>query len=203
MASRPWQDGETLREKYVNEQRSSHELADEWGCCHTTVLKWVKRHGIQTRGDGGSEVNAPYRDEETLRELHIEQGLNIHEIADKFDTSYKTIWKWMDKLGVEHNTDYSRCGPDPKYDEKRPHAESYEYVYENVDGQIYIMKIHRLVAYAHGMLDGDELFDYDRIVHHKDRNKWVNSPENLEVLSRTEHGLEHVEDRQAALEYWD
>lgn len=38
----------------------------------------------------------------------------------------------------------------------------------------------------------------DEIVHHKDRNKRNNNPENLELTNRREHALEHVAEMQAA-----
>jgi len=40
----PWRDEETLREEYVHKQRSSTELAEEWGCSHTTVNRWLRRY---------------------------------------------------------------------------------------------------------------------------------------------------------------
>jgi len=42
----PWRDEELLREEYVHKQRTSKELAEEWECEPTTVLKWVRRHGF-------------------------------------------------------------------------------------------------------------------------------------------------------------
>jgi hypothetical protein len=42
----PWRDEETLREEYVHKQRSSTELAEEWGCSGRTVWNWARKHGF-------------------------------------------------------------------------------------------------------------------------------------------------------------
>jgi len=42
----PWRDEETLREEYVHKQRSSRELAEEWGCTHSTVTRWLRKYGL-------------------------------------------------------------------------------------------------------------------------------------------------------------
>jgi len=42
----PWRDEETLREEYVHKQRTSYELAEEWGCSASTVNSWVRKYGL-------------------------------------------------------------------------------------------------------------------------------------------------------------
>jgi len=42
----PWRDEEMLREEYVHKQRSSYELAEEWGCSSSTVLHWVRKYRL-------------------------------------------------------------------------------------------------------------------------------------------------------------
>lgn len=49
--------------------------------------------------------------------------------------------------------------------------------------------VHRLVAYAHGEIDG---LEDDRHVHHRDGCTWVNSPENLEACEHDRHGRHHL-----------
>lgn len=50
--------------------------------------------------------------------------------------------------------------------------------------------VHRLVAYAHGVIDS---MTDPRHVHHVDSGRhWVNSPENLKAVDPDEHGSHHL-----------
>lgn len=46
---KPWMDEETLRREYVDKERSSYELAEEWGCDSKTVRNWLERFGLDRR----------------------------------------------------------------------------------------------------------------------------------------------------------
>lgn len=48
----PWMDEGVLREEYVENGRSSYDLAEEWGCDSKTVRNWLDRHGIERRHAG-------------------------------------------------------------------------------------------------------------------------------------------------------
>lgn len=43
----------------------------------------------------------PYHDEEWLRKLYIDQGLELQEIADRVECSKDTIWRWKNKHGIK------------------------------------------------------------------------------------------------------
>lgn len=45
----PWQIKGTLQRLYVEEGKSAHEIADELGCSHPTVLRWMGKFDIPTR----------------------------------------------------------------------------------------------------------------------------------------------------------
>jgi len=47
--SRSYKDEETLRELYWDQGMSSREIAEEFGCVKKTVLRWMKKHGIERR----------------------------------------------------------------------------------------------------------------------------------------------------------
>jgi transposase-like protein len=47
---RPWQDEERVRELYEERKLTISELAEEMGCAYQTAYRWVKKHGIETRG---------------------------------------------------------------------------------------------------------------------------------------------------------
>lgn len=42
-----------------------------------------------------------YADEDDLRELYFERGLNVYEVAEKCDCAASTVPYWMDKFGME------------------------------------------------------------------------------------------------------
>lgn len=48
----PWRDEEVLYQKYVVERKPQHEVADELGVTQSTIGKWLRRHGIETRYRG-------------------------------------------------------------------------------------------------------------------------------------------------------
>jgi len=41
-----------LREQYVKQERTSRDIADECGCSKSTVLRWLKKHGVEARSFG-------------------------------------------------------------------------------------------------------------------------------------------------------
>lgn len=48
-AEQPWQVEGTLRRLYVDGGKSTHEIADDLGCTHPTVLRWMEKFSIPTR----------------------------------------------------------------------------------------------------------------------------------------------------------
>lgn len=48
----PWQDEDTLREMYHDQQMTQQEIADELGCSTGSITKWMKRHDIEARTTG-------------------------------------------------------------------------------------------------------------------------------------------------------
>ena len=48
-AAEPWRGEGTLRRMYVDKGKSSHEIADELGCSHPTILRWMGKFDISTR----------------------------------------------------------------------------------------------------------------------------------------------------------
>ena len=233
----PWRDEELLRQKYVVEGKSTTTIADEWDCGSTTVSSWLERHGIEKRDRGGHPDDAPWKQASTLRRLYHEEGLTMPEIADKYDVAYSTINNAFERTGVESHEHGGKPADIPykdrdwlvqKYKKERVLAKEladkcdchvntiryhlrkfgierfhhkkkhnrggtipYSVVHHREDNQNYYILVHRLVAYAHEKLSGEELIEGDKHVHHKNENPWINSPENLEVLTKQEHEERH------------
>jgi len=49
-------------------------------------------------------VKPDYRDAETLRYLYVEKKLSMREIAELLEKGQSTIWKWMNKHGINRRS---------------------------------------------------------------------------------------------------
>jgi len=49
---KPWMNEDTLRQEYLENGRSSYDLAEEWGCDSKTIRNWIHKYGIDTRTPG-------------------------------------------------------------------------------------------------------------------------------------------------------
>lgn len=122
-----------------------------------------------------------YRNESVLRHLYYEDGLTQREIAAEFDVSERTVWRWMNKHGIQ------RRGPD-HYRLPSPSDASYPYPFIWMDdcGVDRLVYEHQLVALAAGA-DPENLFGGAWEVHHRLPLPQLNLPENVEVLPKSEH----------------
>lgn len=179
----PWRDEELLYQKYVVEEKSTYEVADELGCAATTVGEWLERHEIESRSQGsGLSRDAPWKDKETLEELYKDKGMNTYEIGQKFGCTSGTIRQWLIKFDIPRR--YSH----PQFKTRR---DGYETVRHQIDGKVAVMRVHRLLAYAHGKISFSELFDRSVNVHHKSNIPWDNRPDNLEKMTHGDHSSLH------------
>jgi len=97
----PWQDEDALREYYVGRELSTREIADEFGCAQRTIMKWLNKHGIETRQCLVESPSPKVRNEETLRRLYKEEGLTVSQVADRLDTHSPTVHRWLDRHDIE------------------------------------------------------------------------------------------------------
>lgn len=61
--------------------------------------------------------------------------------------------------------------------------------YDSRAGHDRYLYLHRVTAYAHGEIDS---LWADVDVHHRDRDRWHNQPENLEGRDPIEHRTSHI-----------
>ena len=140
-----------------------------------------------------------YKDADTLREMYHDKSMSTYEIAEYFDVSASTIQKYMAEGGVKREKAYDDPTRPPSHllDE---HGDGVGNCYEKIrthhKGERSVVLLHRLIAYAHGKIDFDELCDSDTVVHHKSGHGWDNRPDNLEVHSdQSEHMSHHLDER--------
>jgi len=146
----PWRDEETLREEYVHKQRTTYELAEEWGCNASTVNSWVRKYGL-----------------------------------DK----YSQLPKFT--LGSRKDEEL----PDGK---RNLSATREQLFHRDERGSLNRIYHHRLLAVAEWGLDAIRGKD----VHHQNGIRWDNRPDNLELLTRAEHRREHCGTEMVDGEPW-
>lgn len=182
-----YKDEDWLRDHYVNKDLTAEETSEKAGCSMSTILNWLKKFEMGTRDVGGGDPNAVHKDPNWLYEMYHERNLDTHEIAELANSDPATIRHHMDNHGIE------RISNGPKVSE--PHLKSYhgyEVLRHSYQGENHRVYHHRLLAVAkHGF---NAVIDSD--VHHRNHIKWDNRPENIELLSKSDHGGLHSH------EYW-
>lgn len=103
--SSPWRDEDTMRELYLDEQLSTYDIASELDCSPSTVRKWLQRHGIELRQNaGGPSGVSELHDENTLRELYVDDELSSTQIATRLGCDGSTVRKWLAKHDIERRS---------------------------------------------------------------------------------------------------
>ncbi|MGQ3723536.1 HNH endonuclease [Natrialba aegyptia] len=97
----PWRNEGLLRRLYIDEQLSTKEISNRLDCGVSTVSKWLKRHGIPTRGPGGTDaVCDTLKDGEKLREEYLTKEKSTHELADELDVCAWTVHQYLIKHDI-------------------------------------------------------------------------------------------------------
>jgi len=89
-----------LREMYVGKELGLTEIADSLGCAESTVLTWLRRHGIETRARQAPAANE-LTDDKLMREMYLESGLAINEIAEEIGCSERSVSYWLSQHDIE------------------------------------------------------------------------------------------------------
>lgn len=133
-----------------------------------------------------------------LVEMYVEQGFTQQEIAEKYDVHQTTVSNWLDKYGVDTGGQYSGLLNDRvEYAGFNPcDASGYErwrcWNREKEDNeQVYV---HRLLAVSE--------FGFDAVagrhVHHENGCPFDNRPENIELVTNSEHRTIHNTERYSS-----
>lgn len=96
-------DADVMYDLYHNQKMTTYEIADRFEVDQQTVVNWMDRHGIERMMRSYDHPNTPdeLRDGEWLRQKHIEEKLNITEIAEMCDVHRGTVRRWMHQHDIE------------------------------------------------------------------------------------------------------
>lgn len=100
---RPWLDKDWLYNEYVVKDRSTKDIANEYGCKRNTIQVWLIKHGIKKEIKTRDIVrDKPYQSYEYLYEEHIVKRKPIAQIARECKVSADTIRYNCDRVGIKH-----------------------------------------------------------------------------------------------------
>lgn len=117
-----------------------------------------------------------------LRRKYCVENKTQAEIAEDFDVAKSTICRWMSEYDIDAHYNGS-IHPSFSW------SDGYLTVQSRTSDGRKSMYIHRLTAFAH--FDGDISEFADKQVHHRNKCKFDNRPDNLEVLSGRQHQSVH------------
>ena len=192
--AKPWWDEEKLRRLYYDEGLSTGEISDRLGCSPTTIRETMEKFGIDRREPPDVQAqDSPWRDADLLEQLYNEKQQSPSEIAGEFNCTANTIIRWLDRHGIERR---DRDEEMRRALRKRPASfytkgSGYEIWTNQFNGSLSRVYVHRLLAVSE--YGSDSVCDMD--VHHQNGIPWDNRPENIELISKEEHGRHHANER--------
>lgn len=111
MHDQPWQDEDTLRREYHEKERSTYELAGEWGCDKKAILNWMNRFGIERR-PATRDIDRGWRDKEKMERLYLACEMSVEDIADYLDSDTSVITRWLHRHDIETRPQKAPSGED-------------------------------------------------------------------------------------------
>lgn len=102
--NRKYRDEEWLREKYLEEGRSTMDIAGEFGVESSTISYWLQKHGI-SEPDAKSNGKC-YNDVDWLTKKYLGEGLTCEEIAElsECDVGTSSIQNRISKYGITESS---------------------------------------------------------------------------------------------------
>lgn len=211
-----YKDEEWLREAYKD--NSIQEMADMIDCSTATIHKYMNEYDIE-RPDKHKPKGGKHTDKEWLREKYEDEKMSQNEIAEIAGVHKGTIKHWLDQHGIESRSKKEAINLSWENAEKRRqkvgerfaeiHRTLHPFVFTKKNGYVYagssdgqggseFVPIHRLLAVAEYGIDAVK----DKVVHHKNKIKWDNRPQNIELMDAAEHSRHHALERGAEPPRW-
>ncbi len=91
---------------YIDEHKSTNEIAEELGVSNPTVGNWLNNYGIEIRTISESMLPAGFEkpSEKELRTSYLDERKTLAEIAEEIGVSKFTIGAWLNDSGIEIRT---------------------------------------------------------------------------------------------------
>ncbi len=91
---------------YIDEHKSTNEIAEELGVSNPTVGTWLNNYGIEIRTISESKLPAGFEkpSEKELRTSYLDERKTLAEIAEEIGVSKSTIGAWLNDSGIEIRT---------------------------------------------------------------------------------------------------
>ncbi|WP_342567787.1 hypothetical protein MKY09_05325 [Psychrobacillus sp. FSL K6-4046] len=88
---------EFLIQKLKVEKLSYNQLAVQLGCGVSTLRYWIKKHGIELRGNLQKEL---LKNKRKITEMYIQQNKTLKEIGEAFNCSQQTVLNFINAEGI-------------------------------------------------------------------------------------------------------
>jgi transposase len=191
MAEEPYHREEWLREQYIEERRTTVDIAEECGVSATTITTWMDKHGIDRRSRSEAQIDEKKKvhNEEWLCEQYLEEKRSMRDIGKEVGMTPSGVKKWINKFNIEtrSSTDHYRHQPASYFTA----GNGYEKVSAKHNYESSTAMVHQLVMIAEGA-NPAKVFSNGRYhIHHKNGVYWDNRPENLELKAAKVHGSDH------------
>lgn len=193
-------DKEWLVGQYVDSRRSAEDIANEVGCDKSAVCRALKRHGVEARKR--TSKYAILSEGDWLRKKYIDEQMSIKDIAKLSGSTPGNVREHLIQKGIEVRTSAEGLSikyPDGRFGEDASNwrggrrftgEKGYVHIFypehPNATKAGYMME-HRLVMEK----QLGRYLEADEDVHHINENVKDNRPENLMVVSRSEHKIIH------------
>lgn len=93
-------DKDWLYEQYVLKDRSTQDIADEYGCVQNTVQCWLAKHGIKKNVVRHRKPKHKYEEYDYLYNASVVEHKSIASIAKENNVSYDTIHYHLQKNNI-------------------------------------------------------------------------------------------------------
>lgn len=192
MAEEPYHREEWLREQYIEERRTTVDIAEECGVSTTTITTWMDRHGIDRRSRSEAQIDEKKKvhNEEWLREQYLEEKRSMRDIGGEVNMTPSGVKKWINNFGIEARGPSERHLHTPASFSTLP--KGYEVSRSKLNYETDSVYIHQLVMIAEGASPAKVFSNGRYHIHHKNGIYWDNRPENLELKAAKVHGSDHV-----------
>jgi len=182
-------DVDEVRALYWDENMSLENIGDYYNCSGSNILKFMRHNDIPRRTPDHKK-GGEWQDKDTLQRLYCDEDMTLEEIGEQLGCCATTVGRWMEEHGIQRDKI-----PEEKPPSYRTKKSGHETVRSKHNGKHSTVGVHQLVAIANGA-NPYELFVCGYNVHHKNNIPWDNRPENLEVMSKSEHHKHHYKDRK-------